>query len=267
VRRIHTLTHPGLSLLLAIDGSAESRAATDLGVQIARAAHARMTLLAAAARDPQAELQRIKNAVGGGLAALHSTVSRSPAPEALAAEMGGTPSDLVIAGLPAREPTGYAQRLLQSTDAHLLLVPAAPPRAGLPSRVLICAAAGEPGKETILFAARLLRHFGAEATILTVLPPDHDDLAGDQVERFLTAGVRTMATLGVSSRSLRRTGLVFEEVAAEIVAIRADLLVFGAPVVERRERMHVGSVAGRVIELGAERPLLIVRSGRAALSR
>jgi len=267
VRRIHTLTHPGLSLLLAIDGSVESKAAANLGVQVARAAHARMTLLATAARDPQAELQRIKDAIGGGLASLESTVSPSPAPEALAAEMGGRPIDLVIVGLPAREPADHAQRLLQSTDAHLLLVPATPPRVGLPSRVLICAAAGEPGKETIRFAARLLRHLGAEATILTVLPPDHDDLAGNHAKRFLKAGVRTMTSLGVNSRSLLRLGSVFEEVTAEVAATNPDLLVVGAPVGARRERMHVGTIASNLLERGASRPLLIVRSGQAAFSR
>ena len=54
---------------------------------------------------------------------------------------------------------------------------------------------------------------------------------------------------------------------AEIGATSPDLLVIGAPVVERREKMHVGPVSGGLIEDGAERPLLIVRSGQAALSK
>ena len=46
VRRIHALTHPGLSFLLATDGTARSKAALELGSRIARQAHARVTLVA-----------------------------------------------------------------------------------------------------------------------------------------------------------------------------------------------------------------------------
>jgi len=43
------------------------------------------------------------------------------------------------------------------------------------SRVLICVAAGEPGKEDVLFAGRLARHLGATATLLSVLPTDQPE--------------------------------------------------------------------------------------------
>src|SRR6185369_2551239 len=45
VSRVHALVHPGLSLLLPTDGSPYSRAAVALAGQIARMAHARVTVL------------------------------------------------------------------------------------------------------------------------------------------------------------------------------------------------------------------------------
>ena len=45
VHRIHTLEHPGLSFLIVSDGSRRAEAAVSLGGQIARLAHARVTLI------------------------------------------------------------------------------------------------------------------------------------------------------------------------------------------------------------------------------
>jgi hypothetical protein len=267
VRRIHTLTHPGLSFLLAVDGSPESSAAARIGILVARAADARLTLLAAAATDPQDEIRRFTEAAGDGWTSLDSIVSASPAPEALASDRGARSSDLVIAVLPAGDPADYSRRLLQATDAHLFLVRAAPRRDGLPRSALICAAAGEPGKETISFAARFLRHLGSEAIILTVLPPDHDQPAADLAERFLSAGVRTMAGLGVTARGRQRSGPLLDVLAAEIDATVPDLIVIGAPAADPRSRTHRARVATALVERDGGAALLIVRSGQAALSR
>ena len=46
VRRVHALAHPGLRLLLLADGTPPSLAAIALGAQLARLAHARVTVLA-----------------------------------------------------------------------------------------------------------------------------------------------------------------------------------------------------------------------------
>jgi sulfate transport system ATP-binding protein len=45
VRRVHALAHPGLRLLLLADGTPASQAAVELGGQLARLAHARVTVL------------------------------------------------------------------------------------------------------------------------------------------------------------------------------------------------------------------------------
>src|SRR5437867_2608000 len=86
VRRVHALTHPGLSFLLVTDGSAESRPALELGAQLARLAHARVTLVGHAANGARSEeeLQRARESIAGGLAAVEALATPDPPPRALA---------------------------------------------------------------------------------------------------------------------------------------------------------------------------------------
>jgi sulfate/thiosulfate transport system ATP-binding protein len=73
VRRVHALAHPGLRLLLLVDGTPASQAAVELGGQLARLAHARVTVLGhlpAGDRQPRlravAELAGREGRSGGG---------------------------------------------------------------------------------------------------------------------------------------------------------------------------------------------------------
>ena len=83
VRRVHALAHPGLRLLLLADGTPASQAAVALGGQLARLAHARVTVLGHLAggggrgsvRFPAAPLRR----GGGGAAAARRRLPGAPA--------------------------------------------------------------------------------------------------------------------------------------------------------------------------------------------
>ena len=74
VRRFHALTHPGLRMLLAVDGTPDSAAVLDVGGTIARLAHARTTVLAYGSSSEQRErvLQAAREQIGAGLPALES---------------------------------------------------------------------------------------------------------------------------------------------------------------------------------------------------
>ena len=58
-----------------------------------------------------------------------------------------------------------AERAARWSDALLLV----PRPAGIATKVLVCATRGEPGKESIRFTGRLVRHLGSEATVLTIV--------------------------------------------------------------------------------------------------
>src|SRR5205085_4417843 len=77
VRRIHALAHPGLRFLFISDGSASAQAALDLGGQIARLAHARVTIMGygSGPESTQRVLQEAREQIGSGLPALETRVA------------------------------------------------------------------------------------------------------------------------------------------------------------------------------------------------
>jgi len=149
-----------------------------------------------------------------------------------------------------------SERLLRAGDHNLLLVPGAGP---VPARALICVTVGEPAKEDVLFAGRLVRHLGACATILTVLPDKGDAHAVRQAERFLAAGARTLSLLGVAAESSIRYGPVRHEILSEMREGQHGLLVLGAPLSARRSRVNLNGVIGGLLDEVNDRPVLIVR--------
>jgi sulfate transport system ATP-binding protein len=269
VQRVHALVHPGMRFLLLTNGSARSQAALALGGEIARLAHARVVVLGHGATDTEAEahLQAARERLGSGLAALDTRVTRDAPAEAVAEEVERRPCDLAIVSLPTRDGLEMAEAILATGHHHLLLVPAGAD-GRVPQRVLICVAVGEPGKEDVAFTARLVRHLGAEATIMTVLPETArsgggGSVAEAQAERFLARSARTLQRIGVPVDTRVRYGGVKEEIEAQLAEGRHDLLVIGAPLPGRDGRVALGGLVGRILAAAAERPVLIVRSPEA----
>jgi sulfate transport system ATP-binding protein len=288
VQRVHALVHPGMRFLLPLDGSPSSQAALALGGQLARLAHARVTVLACGQQNGQAEgqaegrLQEIREKLGSGLAALDARATPLPTPAAVAAEWQRLPADLVLLGLPAgapRDGLALAERILMAGGHHLMMVPGAATEPHIPTRVLICVAVGEPGKEDVAFAGRLVRHLGAEATVLTVLPESERGSEGgirsggavgaarpaaSAAERFLTGSARTLWRQGVPASTSIRYGAVREQILAEIAEGGHDLLVLGAPLPDKDGGISLDGLPARLLPDLGERPVLIVRSREVA---
>jgi sulfate/thiosulfate transport system ATP-binding protein len=261
VRRIHALAHPGLSFLLLTDGSPATQPAIDLGGQIARMAHARTTILAynderANPAALQRHLQETREQIGSGLPALETRHTRAPAAIAAEREIERQSYDLVVIAA-QKSNFDVAEQILQAGDHHLLL---ASHTQSTPARVLICVAAGEPGKDDVFFAGRLLRHLGAEVMVLSVLPQTAPPQERARAERFIAAGVRTLTLLGVQAQSKLRVGAVRDEIIDEMIAGSYDMLVLGAPLPRHDRRSALAGVVGEILNGATERPVLIVRS-------
>ncbi|HEX3128252.1 MAG TPA: ATP-binding cassette domain-containing protein [Thermoanaerobaculia bacterium] len=222
VQRVHALVHPGMKFLIASD--------VPLGRELAQLAHA----------------QEI-------------AFEGSPGDEGEEAERHGC--DLVILTPPPREELERAERALRDGQHHLLLVPQAH-KGQTPSRVLICVAVGEPGKEDVSFSGRLARHLGAEATVLTILPEEAKEGNRAQAERFLAGSARTLWRLGVTASTRIRQGNVRDEILAELAEGKHDLLVLGTPLPGRDGELSLGGLVEKLLPLPllAELPVLLVRS-------
>ncbi len=260
VRRIHALVHPGLSFLMLTDGSPRAQAALEVGGQIARMAHARVMILGYGMEEAalQQHLQSEKEKLGSGLASVEVRSAPDSPEDAIVREAERQPFDLVILGFDPRQDIDLAEHVLGSGEHHLLLVPRSQPA---PSRALICATSGEPGKDDVMFAGRLVRHLGAEATLLSVLPSGSSHPANrERTERFLAGGIRALEVLGVPARMTIRVGTVHDEIIAAAQTDNYDLLVFGAPLANREGRVTLNGTVGRVLTDVSDRATLIVRS-------
>lgn len=260
VQRIHALTHPGLRFLLLADMSPAGRssgdAALDVGGQIARLAHARTTILGYGSdeRTLQQQLQAAKERLISGLPQLDTIATTEPPVLAVTREVERQPYDLVVLGRPSEGSVELAEQYVQAGEHHLLLVPKA---GNVPAHILVCVASGEPGKDDVLFTGRLARHLGAEITLLSIVAPGGEHACA---ERFMAAAERTLALLGVASKTLVRSGIVRDQIMAEMATGAHDLLVLGAPLSASDGRAALAGVVEQIIADTTNVPVLIVRS-------
>ncbi len=257
IRRIHALLHPGLSFLMITDGSPRAASAIEIGGRIARLAHARV-VVAGMTRDEAemtAHLEAMRERIGSGPAALELRAVRGPLAELLGREIRRSPCDLVIHPWPAENAVEIAKAILENQEQPLLLIP---PVKSVPQRVLICATAGEAGKHDVLFAGRLVRHFGATATVLSVVGEAQE--AYRKGERFLAAAARTLSVLGVPGRTILRQGRPLEQIRAEIQSGGHDMVVMGAALPDEDGHVSLGNVVGGLMGERSDLPLLIVRA-------
>jgi nucleotide-binding universal stress UspA family protein len=93
---------------------------------------------------------------------------------------------------------------------------------------------------------------------LTVLPPDPTAAQRVHAERFLEAGVRTLAPMGVPAEIRVAAGDFETEVLASF-GDEHDLLAVGAPLPGPEGTIHLGSPLRRLLSRTGRRPVLVVR--------
>src|SRR5262245_12473856 len=244
LRRIHALPHPGLRLLAVSGREAGDPSAIPHAVRLAERADARLTVLVDNGAAPVAGVET-RRLVG----TLDEAVSR---------EAERDPVDLVILSPPREDAPSIVARAMRASERHVLVV-----RDGSPpiERALLCVAGGEQGKVDILFAGRLLRHIGAEATVLMVVAGDEPDAVADaKAERFVTAGVKTLASSGIKARSAVRHGDAMERIEEEATTGAYGLVVLGAPPLRSDPDAPIGGLVGRLLASPAVPSMLVVRS-------
>jgi sulfate/thiosulfate transport system ATP-binding protein len=259
VRRIHAIDHPGLNFLVLSDGSMKARYALELAGQLGRLANARVTMLRYTSQgNTSFDTNDGKNILGTGLVSLQIIDAIGPPDRMATSLLEKQPFDMVVMGFRPEEDRDLAENILRSSQNHLLLVPS--PQAS-PSQALICVSPGEPGKDDILFAGRLIRHLGADATLMTVHPEQViEPHVQTRIDRFLENGIKTLGVLGVSATTEIRTGNIIEEIVKQTKAVGYDLLVMGTPLAGKSGDISLGGVVWEVIQELQDRPILIVRS-------
>lgn len=260
IRRLHVLSHPGLTFLLVTDGSLRSQSAISMGGYMSRMAHAQVVLLGVGEDLQKLEdhLLEARKQIGSGMASLQVQTSSVPFSAAIASCVEKQPVEMVVLGWRPTAGLEQPEQILQAGDHHLFL--ATKPVARL-SKALICLATGEPGKDNVVFAGRLLRHMGAEATLFTAIPEAlKNDSPYNRVERFLSDGQKSLARFGVPSKTQIRTGDLLPALQEELNSADYDLLVLGATLPNQPGKVSLGGVVGSIINTVENCSFLIVRS-------
>lgn len=260
IRRLHVLSHPGLNFLIPSDGSLRSQSALSLGGYIARMSHARVVLLGIGKDREKVDLhlQDARKLLGSGMASTQVESSDGDFGEAIAESSERHNFDLLILGW---RPTAGSKEIttaLASGEHHLLL--ATRPVTRL-ARALICLASGEPGHDTVLFTGRLLRHLGAEATLMTVMP--HQAAKAhpqSRIERFLVNGQNSLARFGVPAQTKIKQGGLVSAIQEETQQFEYDLVVLGAPLPDEEGIPDLAGHVGSVITTVENCSFLIVKS-------
>ncbi len=219
-----------------------------------------MTLLGCGLKSEalQTHLQEARKQLGSGLAALDVQTSLDEPVKAVIRAVEQQPYDLLVIGFDHEKDISLAEDILHVGEHHLLLVPGAQPA---PAQALICVASGEPGKDDVLFAGRLVRHLGAGATLLSVLQASNKDVdLHRRTERFLEGGVQSLSLLGVPAKTTIRTGAVAEEITQELKQGGYDLLVLGVPLTRSSGKVSLSGAVEQILDSVTDRAILVVRS-------
>jgi nucleotide-binding universal stress UspA family protein len=126
------------------------------------------------------------------------------------------------------------------------------------AKVLICTAAGEPGKVDVLFGGRVARRSGAQVIVLHVLNPQAS--AGDRhrIERHLQQAKRSLDGFGVQNEYRIKEGTpLIQGILQEAEEGDYDLIVIGAPLLPRSNQLRWLDAASQIIQ-GTSRPVLVV---------
>jgi nucleotide-binding universal stress UspA family protein len=146
------------------------------------------------------------------------------------------------------------QRLLIRGGIPTLIVPATRERV---AKILICTAAGEPGKSDVRFGGRVARRTRAEVTVFHVRAPGTTAWERERASRHLAKAQDSLGALGVPSNLKIEEGRAVDSILQESEAGDYDLIVVGAPAPLARQQLVWTDLASQVAA-ATTRPLLIV---------
>jgi nucleotide-binding universal stress UspA family protein len=144
-------------------------------------------------------------------------------------------------------------KILQHSDIPLLVIKG---ESKSLRNILICTAAGEPGKTNVRVGGRLARRLSCRATLLYVMPSGGE--SSPLVLSHLDRATATLRTLDVQSdtRVITSTRLA-EAILTEARQAACDLIVVGSHVPRGNSRLGPETVTAQVLA-GADRPVLVV---------
>ncbi len=281
IQAFHLMPRVAPSLLLCVTEGWDDAALHRAGRLLPSLSSGPVTVLAVG-RTLEAAEQRLKGARQqlGHRPGIHFKARRGAATEEILREIQGGHYDLaLIQGDPSGGTSDAGENVVEGVVRHAP-TPVLVMRGDQPSlrRVLLCTAAGEPGKLDVLLGGQLAHHAGASATLLYVVPPpipvtplSFEYASAPTVAyvptataalRHLEQGVQTLHGQGIRAGSKMRQGRILDEILAEAAEGDYDLIVVGGHLGSAGLSFLEHDLASDVVRT-ADRPVLVVRGALA----
>ena len=270
LRGWHILAQPRRQLLIIDSGSGPSTP-LEIGASLAGRIDASATILGIGKSPESAEMLKAalsERARQAGLGDAHVQIRHGNVAEQISSEAAAAVYEMLIVTpqvnrFSTRDETtehlgATLIKILKRVPIPVLVAKGA---AREFSRVLVCTAVGEPGKNDVTVGGRLARHLSATATLLYVAR-DSEHL-GNLTSAHLDKAARTLRELDVPAEvRIRRAGSPEEGILEEARAGNYDLIIVGNPPPRSRRFSKARNVTSAVLA-GADRPVLVVPSNLA----
>jgi hypothetical protein len=252
----HVLDQAGMRLLLVVEDDAQSRETAVIAQQIAQATGGIITLLGVTAEesDPATVQQFLRTFHAQHLensTRVEYRVRQGNRTELVLLEANEGHHELVMMPLYVGQEYDLAWRLLDAVRVPVLVVSQSRPQL---NKVLICTAAGEPGKSDIRFGGRIARRARARVTLLHVAVRERPSGESQQVQAYMQKGQSLLTALGIPTESKIEVAHSPQAgILQELQAGDHDLVVLGAPVLA-----NVPASPDATILNQSDRPVLLV---------
>lgn len=263
LRDYHVLDPVGFKVMVYTDESSSGVAAANFGLHLGTATGGSVTLMTvieapALLADARERLERfVRDAQPPGVNLICKVRQGNVTGEVVNEAYEGHYEVCILnveAEAGRQTATNTWQRLVTS-GMPVLLINASHARI---SNILICTAAGEPGKDDILFGGRIAKLTGARTTLLHIAREPVTIGEKNRVGQYLALGKASLEAMGVASGIIvKEQALPVEGIIEEMEAGNYDLLVIGAPAPKAPQRLVWTNMTSRIIA-GTVRPVLIV---------
>jgi len=267
IQKYHVLEPTRLKVLICFDPKRTASASLEFGCQLARSARGPTTVLTVVEPDismdeAKSRFELLQPEYFAQLPNLETKARQGNVSTEIILEAQEGHYEIVILGRqeksPGRELGFTARQILTGINIPILLVEVSRPKI---QRILICTAAGEPGKMDVLFGGRIARQIGAQVVVLHIPHPESSRAALRRIERHLNQAQDTLEALGVPTeyRIKEYTHLV-EGITREAEDGDYDLVVIGASFQPHPHQLRWMDIASQIIQ-GTSRPVLVVPTG------
>jgi len=264
LRDYHVLAPTGLKVLIAVDDPPSPQPAVEFGSLLVEKTGGVATLLTVVANEedrPRTKdaLEKLRTTSPVAAPRLEAKVRRGDSTTEILLEAQEGLYEVVVIGRRGsrQQPSlGFgttARRVLTRAHLPVLVLQTARPHIG---RILICTAAGEPGKVDIGFGGRIAHRTGAQAAVLHIARTSSKE-AAKRAERHLRQAQRFLSSLGVENEASIIRGPLVETIANEAERGDYDLVVIGAPAPQTRRNVRSRDHAAGIVG-ATRRPVLVV---------